>query len=145
MHHKHIQATKSWYRGPLCYNCVFLEHDTSLPRFRGFHAAHVHMFFRFKYHGIDYPCTLIHWFSACREHPCPKTGMWIVMLDTVHGGGPNLSVVHLDCQLRGAHLIGVTGWDFIPVHNFDFSDSLDTYKAFYVNKYADHHSHEIAF
>jgi hypothetical protein len=47
--------------------------------------------------------------------------------------------------LRGAHLIDVAGKEFVPLTNFDFSDSLDAFEAFYVNKYADHHSHEIAF
>ncbi|KAJ7509345.1 hypothetical protein B0H11DRAFT_1702893, partial [Mycena galericulata] len=92
-----------------------------------------------------YPCALDHWFSARGEHPCPETGMWIIIPDTVRGGrGPSLAVVHLDCLLRGAHLIGVC-WTQRTVHNFGFTDSLDAFKAFYVNKYADHHAHEIAF
>ncbi|KAJ7481362.1 hypothetical protein B0H11DRAFT_2155461 [Mycena galericulata] len=128
MHHERIRATKSWYRGPARYDCVFLEHNKDLP---GFQTAHVHMFFRSKFRGIDYPCALIHWFSARGENPCPETGMWIVTPDTVRGGrGPGLAVVHLDCLLRGANLIGVAGHDFIP--------------AFYVDKYADHHAHKIA-
>ncbi|KAJ7750937.1 hypothetical protein DFH07DRAFT_869023 [Mycena maculata] len=145
MHHERIRATKSWYRGPPRYDCVFLEHDTDLVGFQGLHAARVHMFFHFKFRGVDYPCALIHWFSARGEHPCPETGMWIVTPDSLRGGAPSLAVVHLDCLLRGAHLIGVAGRDFVPIHNFDFSDSLDAFKAFYVNKYADHHAHEIAF
>ncbi|KAJ6583496.1 hypothetical protein DFH09DRAFT_1245834 [Mycena vulgaris] len=145
MHHERIRATKSWYRGPPCYDCVLLEHDKDLVGFRGLHAARVHMLFRFKYRGVDYPCALIHWFFARGDHPCPETGMRIVTPDTVGGGGPSLAVVHLDCLLRGAHLIGVAGRDSIPVHNFGFSDSLEAFKAFYVNKYADHHAHEIAF
>ncbi|KAJ7460026.1 hypothetical protein B0H11DRAFT_1701058, partial [Mycena galericulata] len=85
-----------------------------------------------------YPCTLDHWFSAVRgEHPCPETGMWIVTPDTVRGGrGPSLAVVHLDC---------FTSWCSLDLHNFGFTDSLDAFKAFYVNKYADPHAHEIAF
>ncbi|KAJ6631644.1 hypothetical protein B0H10DRAFT_2159848 [Mycena sp. CBHHK59/15] len=145
MHHERIRATKSWYRGPPRYDCVFLEHDKDLPGFRGLHAARVRMLFRFKYCGIDYPCALIHWFSAQGDQPCPDMGMWIVTPDSVRGGGPSLSVVHLDCLLRSTHLIGVAGKEFIPIRNLDFSDSLDAFKAFYVNKYADHHAHEIAF
>ena len=30
-------------------------------------------------------------------------------------------------------------------HNFRFYDSLDSFQAFYVNKYIDYHTHEIAF
>ncbi|KAK7040508.1 hypothetical protein R3P38DRAFT_2894781 [Favolaschia claudopus] len=146
MRFERIRATKSWYRGPARYDCVFLEHDTEAPGFRGLHAARVFMFFRFKYQGVDYPCALIHWFSARGDAPDPDTGMWIVTPDTVRGGdAPSLEVVHVDCLLRGAHLIGVAGRDYIPIHDFAFSDSLDAFKAFYVNKYADHHAHEIAF
>ncbi|KAJ7442697.1 hypothetical protein B0H11DRAFT_2162982 [Mycena galericulata] len=130
MHHERIRATKSWYRGPARYDCVFLEHNKDLP---GFQTAHVCVW-------IDYPCALIHWFSARGENPCPETGMWIVTPDTVRGGrGPGLAVVHLDCLLRGANLIGVAG-----LHNFGFSDSLDAFKAFDVDKYADHQAHKIA-
>ncbi|KAJ6523207.1 hypothetical protein B0H19DRAFT_1277074 [Mycena capillaripes] len=147
MHHERIRATKSWYRGPPRYDCVFMEHDPDAPGFRGLHAARVHLLFRFKFRGIDYPCALVHWFSAQGDEPCPETGMWIVKPDFIRGkpGEREMAVVHLDTVLRGAHLIGVAGKEFVPVDNFDYSNSLDAFKAFYVNKYADHHSHEIAF
>ncbi|KAJ7752398.1 hypothetical protein B0H14DRAFT_2405335, partial [Mycena olivaceomarginata] len=96
-------------------------------------AVRVCMLFRFKYRGIDYPCALIHWFTARGDQPCLETGMWIITPDSLWGGGPSLAVVHLDCLMRGAHLIGVAGHDFIPIHNFGFSDLLDAYKAFYVS------------
>ncbi|KAJ6607956.1 hypothetical protein B0H10DRAFT_2166674 [Mycena sp. CBHHK59/15] len=154
MHHERIRAVKSWYRGPPLwkklatatprYDCVFIEHDPNAPGFRGLHAARVRLLFRFKFRGIDHPCALVHWFSAVGEDPCTDTGMWIVKPD-FHGHEPGLAVVHIDCLLRGAHLIGVAGKEFVPVHDFDFSDSLDAFEAFYVNKYADHHAHEIAF
>jgi hypothetical protein len=71
--------------------------------------------------------------------------MWIVEPDFNADGEPSLAVVHLDCMLRGVHLIGVAANDFIPIRDFDFSDSLDAFSAFYVNKYADHHAHETVF
>ncbi|KAJ7170354.1 hypothetical protein C8R43DRAFT_1120786 [Mycena crocata] len=150
MHHERIRAAKSWYRGPARYDCVFIEHDPEAPGFRGLHAARVRLLFRFKFRGVDYPCALVHWFSAHGVDPCPDTGMWIVKPDFLRRQGgdaaqPYLAVVHIDSLLRGAHLIGVAGAKFVPVDNFDFSDSLDAFEAFYVNKYADHHSHEIAF
>ena len=55
-----------------------------------------------------------------------------------------MTVVHLDTILRGAHLIPVYGSSFIPPH-FRHSWSLDAFKAFFVNKYADHHANKIAF
>ncbi|KAJ6529976.1 hypothetical protein B0H10DRAFT_2273658 [Mycena sp. CBHHK59/15] len=105
MHHEHIRAVNSWYRGPPRYDCVFIEHDPNAPGFRGLHAARVRLLFRFKFRGVDYPCALVHWFSAVGEDPCTDTDF--------HGREPGLAVVHID--------------------------------SFYVNKYADHHAHEIAF
>ncbi|KAJ6591937.1 hypothetical protein B0H10DRAFT_1925050 [Mycena sp. CBHHK59/15] len=147
MHHERIRATQSWYRGPPRYDCVFIEHDPEAPGFRGLHAARVRLLFRFKFRGVDYPCALIHWFSAHGDEPDADTGMWVVKPDFVRGRPrePEMAVVHLDSLLRAAHLIGLAGNKFVPLDNFDFSNSLDAFKAFYVNKYADHHSHEIAF
>ncbi|KAH9028914.1 hypothetical protein EDB85DRAFT_1867581, partial [Lactarius pseudohatsudake] len=55
-------------------------------------------------------------------------------------------VIHLDSILRGAHLIGVAGPHFLPSSpKVDYLTSLDSFKCFFVNKYADHHAHEIAF
>ncbi|KAJ6618080.1 hypothetical protein B0H10DRAFT_2176326 [Mycena sp. CBHHK59/15] len=147
MHHERIRATQSWYRGPPRYDCVFIEHNPEAPGFRGLHAARVRLLFRFKFRGVDYPCALIHWFSAHGDEPDADTGMWVVKPDFVRGRPrePEMAVVHLDSLLRAAHLIGLAGNKFVPLDNFDFSNSLDAFKAFYVNKYADHHSHEIAF
>ena len=62
------------------------------------------------------------------------------------GGRRALAVIHLDTVLRGAHLIGVSGSNFLPMDaTFDFSKSLDSFHTFYVNKYVDYHAHEVAF
>ena len=45
---------------------------------------------------------------------------------------------------RSAHLIGVAGSQLLPKH-FTYHDTLDAFQLFYVNKYVDHHAHEIAF
>ena len=70
--------------------------------------------------------------------------MWQVMPDNSAGGRCMTSIIHIDTILRAAHLIGVAGTQFLP-HTFSFSDTLDAFCLFYVNKYADHHAHEIAF
>ncbi|KAK7001854.1 hypothetical protein R3P38DRAFT_3216203 [Favolaschia claudopus] len=147
MHHERIRATTLWYRGPPRYNCVFLEHDPDAPGFRGLHAARVHLLFRFKYQGTDYPCTLIHWFSPYGDEPCPDTGLWRVTSDFIRGRPHEraIAVVHVDTLLRAAHLIGMAGKEFLPLTDFDSSNTLNAFNAFYVNKYADHDSHEIAF
>ncbi|KAI0309566.1 hypothetical protein OF83DRAFT_1071876 [Amylostereum chailletii] len=145
MHRERIHSTSSWHHGPERRDCVFIEKDPDLPGFRGLYAVRVLLFFKFTFEGIDYPCALVTWFSPVSDEPCPNTGMWIVEPDTDMHGHREMSVIHLDCILRGAHVIGVAaGAEFIPrllLH----TDTLDAFRAFYVNKYADHHSHTIAF
>ncbi|KAJ7190705.1 hypothetical protein GGX14DRAFT_381867, partial [Mycena pura] len=53
-------------------------------------------------------------------------------------------IIHIDSIVRGAHLIPVFGDVFVPKW-WKFTDSLDGFQAYFINKYADRHSHEIAF
>ncbi|KAJ7573920.1 hypothetical protein C8J56DRAFT_1065438 [Mycena floridula] len=91
-------------------------------------------------HQITYPCVLVWWYSRVADEPDDEMGMWIVKPDI---GDAGLDVIHLDSVLQGAHLIGRAGTDFMP--QIKFTDALDAFQFFYVNKYADHHVHEIAF
>ena len=72
--------------------------------------------------------------------------MWRVLPDYGAGGQHMTSIiqVHIDTILHLAHLIGVAGSQFLP-RMFSFSDSLNSFRLFYVNKYADHHAHKILF
>ncbi|KAJ7166623.1 hypothetical protein C8R46DRAFT_1094922 [Mycena filopes] len=144
MLHERIRAVHSWRRGPGRYDCVFVEGDPTLPGFRGLLAARVLLFMSFKHHGVTYPCALVTWFSAIGDEPCPDVGMWMVEPDVDHHGRRIMDIIHVDSILRGAHLLGIYGDAFLPRH-FKYSDTLDRFKAFYINKYADHHAHEIAF
>ncbi|KAL6303589.1 hypothetical protein BKA93DRAFT_817925 [Sparassis latifolia] len=144
MHRKWIRATPSWKLGAPRYDCLFIETDSSREGMRGLHAARVRLFFLFRWCGVDYPCAVVQWFSLVADEPDEETGMWIVEPEYNADGRRSTAVIHLDCVLRSAHLIGVAGHDFIP-EGLCFSDTLDAFRAFYVNKYADHHAHEIAF
>ncbi|KAJ6612918.1 hypothetical protein B0H10DRAFT_2436717 [Mycena sp. CBHHK59/15] len=139
-----IRAVRSWRSGAPRHDCVFVEGDPELPGFRGLIAACVLLFMSFKDRGITYPCALVTWFSAIGDEPCPDVGMWMVEPDLNNRGQRIVDIIHVDTILRGAHLIGIYGNDFLPRH-FKYSDSLDRFKAFYINKYADHCAHEIAF
>jgi hypothetical protein len=139
-----IRAVHSWRGGAARYDCVYVEEDTNQPGFRGLLAARVLLFMSFKHRGVDYPCALVTWFSEIGDEPCPDVGMWMVKPDLDHRGRRVMDIVHIDSILRGAHLIPIFGDDFVPLH-FKYSSSLDSFKAFYINKYADHHSHEIVF
>ncbi|KAF8806880.1 hypothetical protein BYT27DRAFT_7223998 [Phlegmacium glaucopus] len=132
MHHEYIQSTCSWKNGPARHNCVFVEQDPDEVGFWALGVAQVQLFFSFEYDQVLYPCALVRWFETYGNAPCPETGMWMVQPDVdVRLRQRICSVIHIDSILRAAHLIGVY--------------SLHAFKLFYVNKYADHHSHEIAF
>ena len=146
MCHEQIRSIKSWYNGMPRRDYAFVRNiDSDALGFEGLLVACVFLFFSFKYMGITYPCALVHWFSTVGDSPDDETGMWMVEPDFLQGKWV-LEVIYLDSILHGAHVIGVSGWHFLPSDLvFNFSRSLDAFKTFYVNKYVDHHSHEIAF
>ncbi|KAJ7254507.1 hypothetical protein C8J57DRAFT_1473545 [Mycena rebaudengoi] len=134
MFHEGIRAVRSWWGGAPRYDCLFVEQDLDQPGFRGLLTM--------RHNRIEFPCALVTWFSAIGDRSCPDVGMWMVEPDVDHHGQRMLDIIHIDTILRGAHLIGIYGEDFLPRY-FPHSASLDRFKAFYINKYADHHSHEI--
>ena len=71
------------------------------------------------------------------------TGLWVVRPDCTCGRWDK-TVIHLDCFLRAVHLIPVYGDQKMPL-DFDHSYSLDSFEAYYVNKYIDHHSYKVVF
>lgn len=144
MHKERIRATPCWRGGYPRYDCVFILNDPLLPCFQGLLVARVRLLFSFKHEEIFYPCALVSWFSPVSETPDEDTGMWVVEPTLDQRKKEVQAVVHLDCIVRGAHLLPVAGKDYLPPH-FHFSDSLDAFSSFYVNKFADHHAFEIAF
>jgi len=144
MHRERIRATPSWRNEGPRHDCLFATNDPDLPGMLGLHVARAVLFFSFKFNRILYPCALVQWFSLVGEDPCRETGMWMVERDWEEDGTQSMGVIHVDSIVRGAHLIPVYGEDFVPRH-ITFSNSLDYYSAYYVSKFADHHSHEIAF
>ncbi|TBU21633.1 hypothetical protein BD311DRAFT_782809 [Dichomitus squalens] len=145
MRKERIRSVASWRGGPARRDCVFILDDDTQPGFRGLLAARVLLLFSFRgMDDVEYPCVLVSWFTTTSDHPCEETGMWTVEPEMDEYGHCTVSVVHLDCILRAAHLIGIAGHDPIP-HRLKHTDSLDAFTSFFVNKYADHHAHEIAF
>ena len=70
--------------------------------------------------------------------------MWIVKPDLAKDGTHTMSVIHIDTIFRAAHLMPVYGNDAVPRY-LSFTQSLDAFNSYYVNKYIDHHAFEIAF
>ena len=110
----------------------------------GLLVAHVYLFFRFLHAGINYPCALIHWYSTS-DKPDANTGLWIVQPETTCQGQRNMSVVHIDTIVRGAHLLPRFPSDVPVYRQVNYKNALDVFTSFYVNKFIDHHTFEIAF
>lgn len=146
MHRERIRSVASWRGGPARRDCVFVEKAGASDQcgFRSLFVARVHLFFSFKFQGILYPCALVSGFTPLEDEPDSDTGMWIVTPDVDEQGCPEYDIIHIHSILRAAHLIGVCRSDFIP-RAIGPNNSLDVFRAFYVNKFADHHAHEIAF
>ncbi|KAG5652687.1 hypothetical protein H0H81_004072 [Sphagnurus paluster] len=138
-----IRSTPSWRgQGPR-RDCAFVVKDVKQPGMKGMSVVRAQLFFSFDYIGVTYPCALVEWFKTIGRSPDPVVGMWKVVPDVVRGERET-SVLHLDTFLRGAHLLPVFGQCSIPV-DFHYLYSLDVFNSFYVNRFADHHSHEICY
>jgi hypothetical protein len=144
MFRERIHSVPMWRNGPARRDCVFVEHSPDLPGFQGLHVAQVYAFLKLKHNHQIYPCALVNWFSTVENVPCPITGMWKVRRDLDKDGRQILDIIHMDTILRSAHLIGIPGDKFIP-YEVNYSNALDAFKTFYVNKYIDYHAHKIAF
>lgn len=121
-----------------------METDSSKSEMHGMHVAHMKLFFSFKFKDVQYPCTLVEWFKAVGKDPDEDTSMWIIEPDLDANSSKVCNVIHIDSILHGAHLIPCFTNTKLE-SSFHFSSSLDTFSVFYVNKFADHHAHEVAF
>ena len=138
-----IRSKPSWRGKVPRRDCAFVVEDEDKPGMKGMSVVRIRVFFSFDHEGVTYPCALVEWFKTYGRSPDVETGMWKVRREYKNGIHVT-SVVHLDTILRGAHLLPVFGKEFLPV-DFDPADTLDAFHAYYINKYADHHSHEIIF
>ena len=141
MRRERIRSTPSWRGGGARRDCAFVVEDQTKPGMRGMNVVRVLLFFSFEHEGVYYPCALVEWFKRVRRDPV--TGMWVVRPDMTRRKRDK-TVLHLDTFLRNAHLIPVFGNEELPV-GFHDSDSLDAFKAYYVNKYIDHQANEMVF
>ena len=144
MRHERIRAVKSWRKGPRRHDTIFVNTDASAQGMDGLDVARVLLFFSFSHSGVEYPCALVHWFSCTSESPNANTGMWEVEPDLGNDGMKHVSIIHLDTVVQAAHLLPVFRQEFV-LRTLSFTDTLDAFDTFYVNKYIDHHAFEIAF
>ena len=112
--------------------------------FGGLLAAQVRLLFAFGHCGKMYECALVGWYLPVRNVPDETTGMWIVAPEMDQQGWRVHAMISLDAVLHPAHLIAVYGEDALPV-DFHYTDTLDAFRAYYINKYIDYHAHCLAF
>ena len=142
MRREHIWSCPVWRGKAPRRDCALVVEDEDKPGMRGMNVARIQLFFSFSHNGKHYPCALVEWFSRMGRSPDSDTGMWKVCPD-IRRGQRLCSVIHLNSILRGTHL-PIFGHRFLPI-NFDYTYSLDAFAGYYVNHFADHHSHEIIF
>ncbi|TFK63739.1 hypothetical protein BDN72DRAFT_872243 [Pluteus cervinus] len=143
--HEFVRAVPGWQGDEGRHDCVFLyNYSDRRPGFAGLHVAQVHIFFSFEIDHLVYPCALVHWFTRVGDEPSPNTRMWVVEPALDNEGQHICSVEHIDSIARAAHLMGVYGQGPLP-RNVTFKNALHAFRAYHVNKFIDHHAHEIAF
>ncbi|KAJ7101001.1 hypothetical protein C8R43DRAFT_1141269 [Mycena crocata] len=137
MYRERIRSNPNWH-GFARRDTVLV--DVGAPVMNGIVIGRVLLFFAFSFADQLYECALINWLVPVGNAPDPDTGMWVVELERQRGV-PTLAIIKLDTIARASHLIGVYGTAALP-EDFHFSDSLDAFNTYFVNRYADHHMHE---
>lgn len=137
-----IRSNPDWYGAPR-RDTVFIVTDNDLPGMLGMVIGRVLMFFSFQSGGQEYSCALVHWLVPVSNEPDDNTGMWVVRpeFQAGPGGQRTISVVSIDSVARGAHLLPVYGPNPLP-EDFHFTLALDAFRSYFVNAFADHHTHE---
>jgi hypothetical protein len=146
MQKEHIWATPSWRSSGPQFDPIFVNIDpTPGLGMKGMAIARVLQFLKIKtVANAEYDCALVQWWTVLGKEPDDITGMWLTE-PHIESDGPLMDIVHLDCVIRGAHLLPAFGSSWSTPAEFHFSKTLDTFKAYYINKYADHHAFTIAF
>ncbi|KAI0061556.1 hypothetical protein BV25DRAFT_1949130 [Artomyces pyxidatus] len=144
MHSEIIRSTSRWYKDFERRDTVLVQNGSDNDPLRGMLVGRVLRFISFVHDNIKYPCALVNWYMPVHDAEDPVFGMWEVKVEKDANGKRTIGLVHLDCIVRACHLMPVFQNTTIP-HSFHFSDSLSAFKAFYVNRYIDYHSHECIF
>lgn len=140
MHSELVRATETWRGGPSRYDTVFVRERAGSQTIStgGLTVARVKLFFSFSFAGKLHECALVTNY-ICSSSRDPNTGMWTVQ----QGRHLESFIIPLAQILHATHLIPVYGTKRVPVHHQP-SQTLDKFNSFYVNKYIDYESFELA-
>ena len=111
---------------------------------KGLEIARVCLFFSFEAEEQVYPCALIHHVHKMHTDPDPDNGMWVVEPKYITDK-QLMSVIHVDSIVHAAHFLPIFAISSTPPPQLKFSLMLDSFHAFYVNKYIDYHAFETVF
>ena len=85
----------------------------------------------------------MHSFTNSARVSHPDNSLWIFEPDYDHNGYRIMSVVHVDSIIHAGHLLPIFKDVAIIPREIDFTNMLDVFKAFYLNKYIDYHAFKI--
>ncbi|KAG2140490.1 uncharacterized protein EDB93DRAFT_1241854 [Suillus bovinus] len=144
MRREHIRAVPSWHNGPGHFDCAFVNTDDRQDGILSMDVIQIFCFFSFTFtNSCIYSCALVQWFYRITEERDKVTGMYMVVPSFDEDGSPNMSIIHIDSIVCGAHLLLIFGTQFVP-WGLQFHHSLDVFRGFYINRFIDHHSFELA-
>ncbi len=146
MRRERFRAVNSWMGGGARYDTVFIRSTPAATRIStGLEVARVIALFSITLQrDLEvHTCALVHNFDICGNDVDEDMGMWIVRPRFCDSSEPSMSIIPLNQIFRAAHLIPVYDMKSIP-HKFSFTDTLDHYTEFYVNKFIDQHAFELA-
>ncbi|KAI6108887.1 hypothetical protein EV401DRAFT_1870824 [Pisolithus croceorrhizus] len=139
MRREYIRSCHSWQNGAPRYDCVFVNTDSGLKGMYGLDIVRILAFFSFVSQSKRYPCAVVRWFDRVGDKPDTDTGMWIVRPAFTAQRRPSIGIIHVDTLYRAAHLIPL--YATRPVsRNLKPHHSYDSFTAFYINKFIDHHA-----
>lgn len=141
MYRERIRCNRNWLNEHARHDTAFVEIDSTKPGMLGLAVARILLFFSFKFRERQYQCALVNWLVRNSDAVDDDTGMWVVRPEHEANGRRTLEVIPLDSIAGAAHLLPVYGSSLLP-EDFHFTHSLDAFRSYFVNCYADHHTHE---
>ncbi|KAG2132524.1 uncharacterized protein EDB93DRAFT_1309634 [Suillus bovinus] len=115
MRREHIRVVPSWRKGPARFDCAFVNTDDRHDRMLSMDVVRIFCFFSFTFtNSHTYPCALVQWFHRIAEERDELTGMWMVAPSFNEDGSRDLSIIHIDSIIRGAHLLPIFGTQLVP-------------------------------
>ncbi|KAF8130554.1 hypothetical protein EV363DRAFT_1450363 [Boletus edulis] len=125
------------------FDCAFVNANPETVPMNGLEVIRILAFFSFHFQGNYYPCAAVHWYDRVGDEPDNDTGMWLVRPQFNQQQHRGISIIHVDSIYRAAQLILVYRKHLVPP-NLQPHHSYDSFQLYYVNKFADHHTFEIA-